>query len=225
MTSQTADESGRDWQAWHEPYDVPGSYLSRRLSCVQARLREAIEACGPGPIRILSLCAGQGRDVLGVLAGHPRVEDISARLVELDDASVARARLEAAEHDLRGVEVVPGDASTTDAAVGAVPADVVLLCGIFGNVSDDDVRHTVASAPMLCAPGATVLWTRHRGEPDLTPAIRRWFTEAGFAEVGFDAPDDALFGVGAHRLVVDPIPLVTGLRVFTFTGDGALGQR
>jgi len=216
-----ADPSGRDWQAWHEPYDAPGSYLSRRLACVQQRLRDAIDACGPGPIRILSLCAGQGRDVLGVLADHPRAEDISARLVELDGASVARARLDAAEHDLRGVEVVAGDASTTDAAVGAVPADIVLLCGIFGNVSDDDIRTTVAAAPMLCAPGATVLWTRHRAEPDLTPAIRGWFVDAGFDEVGFDAPDDARFGVGANRLVGEPVPLVAGTRLFTFTGDGS----
>jgi hypothetical protein len=218
----TADASSH-WQAWHEPYDTPGSYLSRRLACVQQRLRDAIDACGPGPIRILSLCAGQGRDVLGVLADHPRAEDISARLVELDGASVSWARLRAAEHDLRGVEIVAGDASSTDAAVGAVPADIVLLCGIFGNVSDDDIRHTVASAPMLCAPGATVLWTRHRGAPDLTPTIRRWFVESGFEEVGFDGPDDARFGVGANRLVLEPVELVPGLRLFTFTGDGFPG--
>lgn len=213
------------WQAWHEPYDTPGSYLSRRLAAVQDRLRDAIEACGPGPIRILSLCAGQGRDVLGVLVAHPRAEDISGRLVELDDANVAWARAYAAEHDLRGIELVAGDASNTDAATGAVPADIVLLCGIFGNVSDHDVERTVRLAPMLCAPGATLLWTRHRAEPDLTPAIRRWFGEAGFGEVGFDGPDDALFGVGSNRLGVEPRPFEPGVRLFTFVGDGHLGHR
>jgi hypothetical protein len=215
-----ADPSNRDWQDWHDHYDEPGSYLGRRLARVQQRLRDAIEACGPGPIRILSLCAGQGRDVLGVLAGHPRVDDISARLVELDEASVVKARLTAAEHDLRGVEVVAGDAGSTDAAVGAAPADIVLLCGIFGNVTDDDVHRTVAAAPMLCAPGATVLWTRHRGEPDLTPSIRGWFADAGFTEVTFDAPDDVLFSVGANRLAIDPPALTPGVQLFRFIGDG-----
>src|SRR5690606_4792745 len=104
----------------------------------------------------------QGRDVLGVLADHPRTEDISGRLVELDDANVAWARGFAAEHDLRGIEIVAGDASSSDAAIGAVPADIVLLCGIFGNIADTDIEHTVRMAPMLCAAGATVLWTRHR---------------------------------------------------------------
>jgi hypothetical protein len=217
----SADPSNKDWQAWHAEYEEAGSYLSRRLACVQAWVREAIEHCGPGPIRILSLCAGQGRDVLGVLADHPRVEDISARLVELDGASVAWARAFAADHDLRGVEVVAGDASNTDAAVGAAPADVVLLCGIFGNISDDDIHRTVAAAPMLCAPGATVVWTRHRAEPDLTPTIHGWFADAGFTEVGFDAPDDVHFGVGSNRLVATPPPFEAGRRLFTFTGPGA----
>jgi hypothetical protein len=213
-----------DWQAWHEPYDTPGSYLARRLATVQGRLRDAIERCGPGPIRILSLCAGQGRDVLEVLVDHPRVDDIAARLVELDERSVARARSYTGDHDLRGVEIVAGDASLTDVAIGAVPADIVLLCGIFGNISDDDIHRTVTSAPMLCAPGATVLWTRHRGDPDLTPTIRRWFVESGFEEIGFDGPEDARFGVGADHLVAPPPPLTPGVRLFSFTGDGHLGD-
>ena len=39
-----------------------------------------------------------------------------------------------------------------------LPADV-LLCGIFGNVSDRDIRRTVRAAPALCRAGATVIWT------------------------------------------------------------------
>lgn len=50
------------------------------------------------------------------------------------------------------VVVVCGDASVTSAYVGAVPADLVLLCGIFGNISDADIRATVA---MAAAPGGS----------------------------------------------------------------------
>lgn len=39
----------------------------------------------------------------------------------------------------------------------AVPADLVLLCGIFGNIPDADVQATVRAAPQLCAPGAEVV--------------------------------------------------------------------
>jgi hypothetical protein len=71
------------------------------------------------------------------------------------------------------------------------PADLLLLCGIFGSVSDADIERTAAAAPALCAPGATVIWTRHRRPPDLTPRIRGWFTDAAFDEVAFEAMDTA----------------------------------
>jgi hypothetical protein len=51
------------------------------------------------------------------------------------------------------------------------------------------------AASALCRPGATVIWTRGRRPPDLTPQVRAWFSENGFGEVAFDAgwPDGRLF--------------------------------
>jgi hypothetical protein len=66
-------------------------------------------------------------------------------------------------HNARGgggsptIAVVCGDAGTTTAHLGAVPADLLLLCGIFGNVPDDDIRTTVAAVPALLAAGGTVV--------------------------------------------------------------------
>jgi hypothetical protein len=68
----------------------------------------------------------------------------------------------------------------------------------------------------LCAPGALVLWTRHRRPPDLTPAIRSWFGEAGFREEAFDTSQDGFMSVGAHRLAGEPAALALGQRLFTF---------
>jgi hypothetical protein len=61
-----------------------------------------------------------------------------------------------------------GDAALTDAYEGAVVADLLLLCGVFGNVTDEDVETTASNASRLCAPGAVVIWTRHRRPPDLS---------------------------------------------------------
>ena len=147
--SQSSGET--DWLEWHRPYDVDGSALHTRLRLVQARLRAALDACAPGPIRLISACAGQGRDVVPVLAGHPRRVDVRAWLVELDprNADIARAAIEASA--LSGVEVVTGDASNTSAYEGMVPADIVLFCGIWGNVTDADVARSIELLPMLCA--------------------------------------------------------------------------
>jgi len=204
------------WQAWHEPYDQPGSYLARRLAVVQSHLRAVLDSAPPGPVRVVSLCAGEGRDLLGVLADHPRRDDVVARLVEKDAGNAEVARASAAQAGLVGVDVVCGDASSTDSFVGAVPADLVLLCGIFGNIVDADIEHTVAVLREFCAPGATVVWTRHRKEPDLTPTIRQWFRERNFEEVAFEAPEDVLFSVGVERFVGEPAPLRAGRRLFEF---------
>jgi hypothetical protein len=72
-----------DWQAWHDDYDVSDSPLYRRLLTVQAHVRAALDTAPSGPLRVVSGCAGQGRDLLDVLAEHPRREDVTARLVEL----------------------------------------------------------------------------------------------------------------------------------------------
>ena len=61
----------RDWLQWHEQYDSPGSPLARRLQVVQRDLRQALIDAPrdeDGACRLVSMCAGEGRDVLPVLA-------------------------------------------------------------------------------------------------------------------------------------------------------------
>lgn len=216
----------QDWARWHDGYGDPSSSLSTRLQIVQAHLAAAITAAPPGPVSLVSLCAGQGHDVLGVLPGHPRRDDVTAVLVELDPRNAHLAAARAAREGLAGVEVRHADAGLTAGYADALPADVLLLCGIFGNVSDDDVGRTVTAAPALCAPGGTVIWTRHRRPPDLTALVREWFAEAGFAEVAFEAPETAstLIGVGVHRRAAAPAGPARaverpGGRLFTFTAS------
>jgi hypothetical protein len=89
---------------------------------------------------------------------------------------------------------------------------------VLGNVSDTDVQATGAALPQLCAAGATVIWTRTRRSPDLTPAVRGWLAAAGFAERAFHAPDDVLFSVGVHQFLGEPQPLTPSGTVFRFVG-------
>jgi len=203
-----------EWVEWHAGY-ADGRPLAMRLRAVQDLIRQALDGAPPGPIRVISMCAGDGRDLLGVLPGHARLADVRARLVELDPDLAERARSHAREVS-SAIDVVNGDASSTSAYAGAVPADVVLVCGVFGNITDDDVHRTVNHLRTLCAPGATVIWTRGAFAPDLTPTIRAWFTNAGFDEVAFAAIPDATARVGAGRLASAPRPFEPDVRLFTF---------
>ncbi|MFJ6674333.1 class I SAM-dependent methyltransferase [Actinosynnema sp. NPDC091369] len=202
-----------DWHGWHADYDRPDSRLARRLRAVQEQVRAALDDSPPGPLRVVSLCAGQGRDLLEVLVDHPRRDDVRARLVELDPRNTEHAAARAA--GLPGVEVLTADASLTDHYRDLVPADLVLVCGVFGNITDEDVERTVDHCAALCRTGGTVIWTRHRGAPDLVPSICAWFEERGFERRWVSDPD-AGYGVGAHRFRAEPRPLPTGARMFAF---------
>lgn len=203
-----------DWHQWHQAYDQSDSPLSRRLVRVQNCISDTFDAAGPGPIRIVSMCAGEGRDVLGVVEHHARRGDVTGRLVELDPGLAATARA----HAPAGVEVVCDDAGALSVYAGVVPADLVLVCGVFGNISDRDMMHTIDALPTLCAPGATAIWTRHRRRPDVTPLVRRRFADAGFDEVAFHAPEGTMFGVGMHRLAGPPRSFDPEGRLFDFVG-------
>jgi hypothetical protein len=169
----------------------------------------------------VSLCAGQGRDVIDVVARHPRRDQVDALLVELDPALVTFARARA---DAAGVGavvcVVEGDASLSRFYAEQVPADLVLVCGVFGNISASDIAATIEALPSFCRPGSHVVWTRHRRPPDATPAIRACFASAGFAELAFEAPEGTVMTVGHHRFDGETTPFDPDRRLFDFVGDG-----
>ncbi|WP_214406087.1 hypothetical protein, partial [Pseudonocardia lacus] len=68
------------WTTWHANYDDRDSPLSQRLVEVRRQIGAALDRAAPGPVGLLSLCAGDGRDVLPVLAEHPRGGDVRGRL-------------------------------------------------------------------------------------------------------------------------------------------------
>jgi hypothetical protein len=204
-----------DWSDWHDAYSRAGSGLAERLAAVCAQIDRHLDLTAPEPVRVISACAGDGRDLLSVLSKRPDADRVTAFLVEYDAELAARAR-RAAEALPARIEVLQADAAQGDVYTHLVPADLVLLCGIFGNVSDADVRATIQAASQLCAPGAKLIWTRHRADPDLTPSIREWFAEAGFEEVTFLAPHEHQWSVGVHRLVAEPMALESSGHWFTF---------
>lgn len=197
-----------DWKAWHGGYDDPGSELSRRLEVVRGHLRRALTA---QTRTLISVCAGDGRDILGVLAEEPRREGIRGLLVELDPVLAARARAMAPP----GIEVRQGDAALVGTYARIAPADLLMLCGIFGNISDEDIRTTIGYSRQLCATGAAVVWTRHRRPPDLVPQVCAWFEERGFEPVSLTG-DELPYAVGVHRFAGQTEPLAHGAKMFTF---------
>lgn len=204
-----------DWQDWHRHYDADTS-LSRRLGVVQDFLRKILAAPTP-PTSVLTLCAGDGRDLIPVLADQPAERRPRVTMVELDPALAARAA-ERAEQANVELEVRVGDAGSPATWRDVPPVDLLMLCGIFGNVSLADVHTTIQTVPALLNEGGQVIWTRgyFDDEPDVRPQLREWFTEAGLVEAGF-ASEPTGYGVGVNvwrdrtQLADLPDPLFTFL--------------
>ncbi len=184
---------------------------------MKRQLSLALDEVASGPIRLVSMCAGQGRDVIDVLETHPRGPDVNARLVEFDPEIAEGARSRARRAGLSSLEVIVGDAGLADSYQGSVPADVLVVCGVFDNLTLDDITRTITMLPSLAA-RRQVIWTRHRRPPDLTsPCVRR------FDDVDSSTWSSSRRAVAVHgghqstAAASDPFKRVAA---FTFVGDG-----
>lgn len=192
-----------DWVAWHRGYDDPASSLSRRLAVVRELVGTALRATPP-PRRVLSLCAGDGRDLLPLLAAEGPT-GAAATLVELDPRLADAARESAAGLGL-AVDVRCADAGDASCFRDVLPVDVLLLCGVFGNVSTPDVERTLAVLPAMLRPGGHVVWTRGNHAPDLREHVRALARAAGCTELRYEGPPQS-YEVGLARLdLVAPQP-------------------
>jgi SAM-dependent methyltransferase len=222
-----------DWTQWHDRYDTSPALLAR-LRIVRAHIIRGLEACPPGTVRILSICAGDGRDLIEALSDHPRSEDVHARLVELDPRLVEQGRATAAAAGLtKGVEFVSGDATVAAHYRDFAPADLVLACGVFGNVRRADASALVETLACLCRAGGSLVWTRgvpgrlrgayaraaaagHAADPAM---IRELLARWDFEDVQIEETADGRFVVGTsrHRGAAPPLP-AADRPLFAFTG-------
>jgi hypothetical protein len=201
----------RDWAEWHRAYADPTSEISQRLVVVTEAIVDVLDAAPPGPIRVLSLCAGEARDLTAAATDHPRAGDLIGCAVELSGglASIAAAQLAQAD---TSIEVRCADAGRSVHWIDVAPVDLLLIAGIFGNITDDDIHRIVKSVPAIVRVGGAAIWTRHRRDPDITPNVRAWFDDAGCTPTAFMSPGPGSFSVGVERHVgngsVAPVPEV-----------------
>lgn len=208
LTGGYAQAVSKDWIEWHRAYDDPTSSLSARQRDVAELIRVALDAAPTGEIRVLSLCSGDAGDLVLALADHPRRGDLSGCVVELNADLAERARERLATIG-SALEVRCADASTVKNFADSLPVDLLLLVGIFGNISDADIQRTIEAVPSMCRSGATVIWSRHRRAPDFTPTIREWFGQVGCVEQAFLSPmagSHATSSAKVTRADQSPIP-------------------
>lgn len=210
-----------DWNEWYKQYDSFPS-LQARLRIVCEQIVATLDACPPGPIRIVSICAGDGRDVIEAVRSHPRRPEVNALLLDNHTESIARGQAAAEQAGLKQqFHFIEADASRAGNYAGAVPADLVLLSGFLGHLRHEDIPGLIASLPMFCRTGGWTIWNRHlvmhQGREQV-PAIRELFRRTKFEEDHFEitAPDG--FAVGRNRFAGQAKPLEPARVLFDFVG-------
>lgn len=209
-----------NWYEWHDLYNSDAR-LQQRLQIVREYIRSAIDASPPGIIRVVSACAGDGRDLLGTLDSHPRKSDVYGRLVELNPelAQQGRDKIESAGLSQQ-LEFVNGDATNSSSYIGAVPADIIIVCGIFGNLADEaELKRLIENLSKLAKKGSFAIWTRgHTDGIAHSETVRKVFREAEFEEVNFQLTLTGDMGVGIHRYLGERLPLPQNQQLFVFSG-------
>jgi len=148
------------WTNWPERAYKQRRY-QQRLTAVQEHLANCLDTAPAGPARIISICAGDGRDLLGVLETHARRSDVCAWLVEQSLQSVSAGRAHASAIGLAdAVCFLHADATLYATFQGIAPADIVLLCGVWGHVPVHERASVIRALTCLCKPGGAVIWSR-----------------------------------------------------------------
>jgi hypothetical protein len=206
------------WSEWHDEYDDPDSELALRMRTVRKHVAAVVAACPPGPVTVVSICAGQGREVIGALENHSRREDVRGRLVELDADNAAFAREWAGNAHLDALEVVNGDASVSDAYAGLARADLVVVSGLFGHLDDEDRVSTIAFLRQILRSGGHVVWTGFLRDNGPVEKLRRFFVEQSLDEVEteFLPGEEYRFTVTLSRYAGSEEPLQANTKLFTF---------
>ena len=205
------------WSNWPAmSYKRPAYRL--RLQAVQDQIAACLDEANEGSLRVVSLCAGDGRDVMGVLESHERREDVRAWLVELDPKSVAAGI--AARNDAglgRYVIFIEGDATDFATYQGILPADIVVVCGVWGHVPPDERLMFVRALAKFCTPGASVVWSRgvDRGQARYTD-IQNLFEENSFERVRDSVTSDDKWAICTHRYIGPATEVPTTGRIFNF---------
>jgi hypothetical protein len=210
----------KDWFEWHELYNTEPK-LQQRLEIVREYITYSLNALPPGDIRVVSVCAGDGRDLLGTLASHPRAKDVYARLVELNPQLVERGRTTIESLGLtKQIEYINGDATSSANYEGAVPADIVIVCGVLGNLPDEnELNRLLGNLSFLSKKGAFVLWTRgHSQGIAYSETVRKYFQEFGFEEINFKLTATGDMGVGIHRYLGENLAVPKEKKLFVFSG-------
>jgi hypothetical protein len=206
-----------NWKEWHSQYDRC-EVMQSRLATVRQTIEQCLRLLPPGRQRILSVCAGDGRDIIPLIAQSPRRSDFRGVLVEQDAALVKAGQELIDAHELgRYLTFLQADATAPAIYAERIPCDLVLAAGVFGNLLPRDFDMFVRALGAFLKTDGYLVWTRNRvvsnGHREI-PRIRQTLQSHGFVECYHHDITDYI--VACHQYQHETLPL-PDTKLFTFT--------
>lgn len=211
-----------DWNQWLDRYET-NQPLRERLTFVVSHIAKAILDCHEDPVPVLSVCAGDGRDLVVALSSMESKRMVRADLIESNPDVVSKGRNLVAEHGLsQSVKFRCADATKRRTYQYLTPAKVVIVSGVFGNLRDIDAARLIRLLHSLCQPDSLVIWTRNLVEFDdggsATDKIREILRASDYEETRFERTQSGVFAIATHRYRGQTKPLPTDEILFDFSG-------
>jgi hypothetical protein len=156
--------------------------------------------------------------VIGVVGSHPRRSDVTAWLVEQNPQSVAAGVCRLADAGLENsVAFLTGDATLYTTYEKIAPADIVLLCGVWGHVPADERTQLVRALACLCKPAGAVIWTRGVAKGMIRlQQIQVHFAGSSWEQVRVSLTPDKNWAIVTHRCRGSACELPTSGQIFHF---------
>jgi hypothetical protein len=205
------------WSGWPQVAYRRENY-QQRLRVVKVHLAECLNDAAQGPLRLVSLCAGDGRDVIDVLQSNRRRNDVGAWLVELNGQSIADGALHMKASGLEKlVNFIHADATDYLTYQTLVPCDIILLCGVWGHVPVNERALLVRALASFSKPGGSLIWTRgiSRGMDRLNE-IQSQFANSSWERVRLSFTPNDKWAISTHRYCGPSLELPASGRIFNF---------
>jgi len=210
------------WSDWPQRAYKQRRY-QQRLAAVQAHLFDCLNAAPAGQVRVISVCAGDGRDLLGVLEIHQRRNDVAAWLIEQSAQSVNAGAARASALGLAdAVNFLHADATLYATYQGIAPADIVLFCGVWGHVPAHERISVIRALACLCKPDGVVIWSRAIAKGlERLEQIQSLFRAPPWERTALTSTPDKTWAIATHRYCGPAADLPSEGQIFRFsTGAG-----
>lgn len=177
--------SSDKWTEWHEnAYNNTNSLAYQRTEIVKNLINKYLYEINKNVV-IVSIGAGQGRDILSVLKERKDNNRIFTYLIDTDMECLDYAKNYAEKNNIINVNVVNIDGSLTENYKDIPKADLIIFCGMMNQKNTEEVKSLANNMKFLCNEDAQIIWSRHGYDEDYSTSFRNVFNENFYKELDF----------------------------------------